>query len=356
MQSNRPLALALIAAGLIAIVAGPLLPGGERLVPNDPPRIGHVTDLARADDGSILAGTGKGELWRLTDGVWQRVDIDLGGHPVTSLEADLSGDPSEGPIGTAGGLVNGPSGLPAVTERVSDEAATAAGLVVATADGLLVERGGNWQRQLPGIYVYRLEPQTADAAEYLHAGTVNQGVFTAAVADLATWAPNSDGLPPEANVFSFVITERGRLVAGSSQGLHWQAAPMQPWQPLDVGLERSRMLSLHLEPARNGRERLWIGSDDGLYRVDLVEDDAGVSAAAYAEPVAGPDDGLSFGVSWIVPFEDGVMLSAGAVYRFGDAGFAGWYWISLTGVLLLVLGGFLFPPREAQRPGGTVAA
>jgi hypothetical protein len=61
-------------------------------------------------------------------------------------------------------------------------------------------------------------------------------------------------------------------------------------------------------------------------------------------------------VSWIVPFEDGVMLSAGAVYRFGDAGFAGWYWISLAGVLLLVLGGFLFPPRDAQRPGGTVAA
>jgi hypothetical protein len=356
MKSNRSLALALIGAGLIAIIAGPLLPGGERLVLNDPPRVGHVTDLARADDGSILAGTGKGELWQLTDDVWQRVDIDLGEQPVTSLEADLSGDPSAGPIGTAGGLVNGPSGLPPVQERVSDEAATAAGLVVATADGVLVEGDEDWQRLLAGVYVYRLEPQTTDAGDYLHAGSVSQGVYTAAVADLASWAPNSDGLPPATNVFSFVVTERDRLVAGTSKGLYWQAAPLAPWQPLEVGLERSRMLSLHLDPARDGGQRLWIGSDDGLFRVDLVEDDAGVGAEMYAEPVAGPDDGLRFGVSWIVPYEDGVMLSAGGVYRFGNAGFAGWYWISLTGVLLLVLGGLLLPPREPERPGGKVAA
>ena len=356
MNNNRTLALALVAAGLLLIVAGPLLPGGEGLVPNDPPRSGHVTDLARADDGSILAGTGKGELWQLQDDLWRRVDIALGGHPVTALAADLSGDPSEGPIGTAGGLVNVPAGLPPVDERVSDESATAAGLVVATVDGVLVESGGTWQRWIEGVYIYRLEPHATAAGDYLHAGTVSQGVYTAAVADLASWAPNSNGLPEQTNVFSFVVTDGGRLVAGTSQGLYWQQAPLQPWQPLKVGLEQSRMLSLHLDPPRGGRERLWIGSDDGLFRVDLVEDDAGVQAASYAEPVAGPDDGLRYGVSWIVPFEDGVMLSAGGVYQFGSVGLAGWYWISLAGVLLLLLGGWLFPPRAPERPGSNVAA
>ncbi len=70
MNTNRTLALALVAVGLLLIIAGPLLPGGERAVVNDPPRTGHVTDLARADDGTILAGTQDGELWRLADGVW----------------------------------------------------------------------------------------------------------------------------------------------------------------------------------------------------------------------------------------------------------------------------------------------
>ncbi|WP_295884918.1 ABC transporter substrate-binding protein [uncultured Thiohalocapsa sp.] len=347
MNTNRTLALGLAAIGLLLIVAGPLLPGGERALVNDPPRTGHVTDLARADDGSILAGTQDGELWRLADGTWAPVDVDLGGAPVTALAADLSGDPSKGPIGTGAGLVNAPGTLPPITVRVSDESATAAGLVVATGDGLLVEADGDWQRQLPGVHVYRLEPQRIDGTDYLHAGTVDAGVYTAPVSDLAGFSPNSDGLPQQGNVFSFVITAGGRLVAGTSKGLYWQEAPMQPWQPLKVGLEQSRMLSLHLEPERGDTQRLWIGSDDGLFSVALTEDDAGVTAAAYAEPAAGPDDGLRYGVSWIVPFEDGVMFSSGGVYQFGSFGLPGWYWISLLGVVLLLLGGWLFPARDA---------
>jgi hypothetical protein len=355
MNTNRTLALALAGAGLLLIIAGPLLPGGERAVVNDPPRTGHVTDLARADDGSILAGTQDGELWRLADGTWDRVDIDLGGQPVTALAADLSGDPSEGPIGTGGGLVNAPSGLPPVTVRVSDEAATASGLVVATGGGLLIEGDGDWRRQLDGVHVYRLEPQTIDGADYLHAGTVDQGVFTADVADLASWAPNSTGLPETGNVFSFVITAGDRLIAGTSKGLYWQSAPLEPWQPIKVGLEQSRMLSLHLEPPRKDTQRLWIGSDDGLFSVRLMEDDDGLTASAYAEPAAGPDAGLRYGVSWIVPFDDGVMFSAGGVYQFGSFGVPGWYWISLLGVILLLLGGWLFPARErvGEAPAGS---
>jgi hypothetical protein len=356
MRTNRKLALALAAAGVALIVAGPLLPGGERTLINDPPRTGHVTDLARADDASVLAGTEHGELWRLADGAWQRVGIDLGRQPVTALSADLAGDPREGPIGTSGGLVNGPAGLPPVTERVSDETATAAGLLVATGDGVLVQADGVWHRHLRGMYVYRLEPQTVAGSDYVHAGTIDHGVFTAPVANLAQWSPNGDGLAEGGKVFSFAITEGGRLIAGTSSGLYWQTAPGERWQPLKVGLERSRMLSLYLAPAQDGRQRLWIGSDQALYRVDLQEDDAGVEARAYAEPVAGADDALRFGVSWIVPAADGVMFSAGSVYQFGSFGLASWYWISLLGVVLLLLGGWLFPARAAdESTPGTLA-
>ena len=163
--------------------------------------------------------------------------------------------------------------------------------------------------------------------------------------------PNSDGLPGQGNVFSFVVTAGGRLIAGTSAGLYWQAAPMEPWQPLKVGLERSRMLSLHLEPARKERQRLWIGSDAGLYRVDLQETETDIGTLAYAEPAAGADEGLRYGVSWVVPFEGGVMFSSGGVYQFGSFGLAGWYWISLLGVLLLLLGGWLFPGRDQGHAG-----
>jgi len=356
MNHERIPALALVVAGLALIIAGPLLPGGERTLINDPPRTGHVTDLARADDGSILVGTQHGELWRLADGTWDRIGIDLDEQPVTALSADLAGDPREGPIGTSGGLINGPAGLPPVSEPVTDEAATAAGLVVATGDGLLVQGDEAWRRQLAGVHVYRLEPQRIGGSDYLHAGTIDKGVFTAAVANLGDWRPNTDGLPEHGNVFSFVITDGGRLIAGTSTGLFWQAAPGERWQPLKVGLERSRMLSLYLEPPVDGQQRLWIGGDQRLFRVGLQEDAAGVEALSYADSLAGPDDGLRYGVSWIAPFTDGVMFSSGSVYQFGGFGLAGWYWVSLLGVALLLLGGWLLPSRTSDKPKHGVMA
>jgi hypothetical protein len=91
------MALAVVGIGLALLIAGPLLPGGERLIRNEPPGGGHVTALARAHDGAILAGTEDGALWRLADGVWTAVAAALDNHPVTTLNADLSGDPATGP-------------------------------------------------------------------------------------------------------------------------------------------------------------------------------------------------------------------------------------------------------------------
>lgn len=346
MKANRPAAFGLAVLGLVLIIAGPLIPGGERLVRNAPPNSGHVTDLERSVDGSILAGTETGELWRYASDQWQRVDVDLGGHPVTSLSADLTGDASRGPIGTGSGLVNEPAGMPPLEVRVRDEIMAGQRLLVGTGNGLYVQGDGQWLQTLDGVSVYRLFMQKVGDEEWLHLGSVGGGVLSAKVSDPMSWQANREGLPEGANVFSFEVTEAGLLIAGTDAGLFWQQAPMEPWQPLKVGLESSRMLSLLMVPLKaEGRERLWIGSDDGLWRVDLDLSGAAPEALAYAELIQAPPDHVRYGISWIVPFGDGVMLSAGSVYQFGPMGLKGWYWISLGGLILLLLGGWLMPSR-----------
>ncbi|WP_462321944.1 ABC transporter substrate-binding protein [Halochromatium sp.] len=351
MKASRHVAIGIAALGLVLLIAGPLIPGGERLVRNAPADSSHITDLARAEDGSILAGTQDGELWRYANDLWTRVNVDLGGHPVTALSADLAGDASKGPIGTGGGLFNAPSGLPELRVRVRDEILAGQRLLVGTGDGLYVQGDGQWLRTLEGISVYRLETQTINNQRWVHLGTISDGVYSAKTEDLLSWQPNRDGLPETVNVFSFVITDGGRLIAGTDQGLFWQEAPMQPWQRLKVGLEKSRMLSLYLESAKSKRaERLWIGSDDGLWRVDIDESGGAPEAEAFAELIQAPPDHVRYGVSWIVPFGDGVMLSAGSVYHYGPMGLKGWYWISLAGLVLLLVGGWLIPShKEADR-------
>jgi len=358
MKISRTQAIGITVLGLGLLIAGPLLPGAERITRLGPPSRGHVTDLAPGGDGSFLAGTQQGQLWRLRGGEWTTVRIDLGGQPVTALPAEPAGDPAAGPIGTAAGLVNPPPGMPALDTRISDELATAGGLVVGTGEGLQIQGAGAWQPALPGVNIYRLEPQRVGDTDFVHAGTIGDGVYSARVDDLSYWQPNRTGLPDDAYVFTFAVTRGGRLLAGTNLGLYWQAAPLEPWTPLKVGLERSRILSmLRTDAAGGDAQRLWIGSDAGLQRVDLREDAGGVEALSYAELISAPPDHVRYGISWILPYEDGVLFSAGSVYRFGPAGMSGWYWISLAGVLLILLGGWLFPGRPGSTPArGSVEA
>ncbi|MCG6897499.1 MAG: hypothetical protein LJE60_10390 [Thiocapsa sp.] len=57
MNQRQNFALSLAILGLIVAVAAPYLPGGVRLVANQPPGAGHVTELIAAADGDILVGT-----------------------------------------------------------------------------------------------------------------------------------------------------------------------------------------------------------------------------------------------------------------------------------------------------------
>jgi hypothetical protein len=226
MKTSRMTASAIVAVGIALLVSGPLLPGGERLSRLDLPSQSHVTDLAPGDDGSILAGTQDGEVWRLLGGQWGRVGIDLDGQPVTALTAEPIGHPTQRPVGTAAGLVNPPPGMPPLSMRISDEILTDRGLVVGTGEGLWVQGVGVWQSALPGVNNYRLELQTVDGTGYVHAGTVGDGVYSAHVDALADWQPNRDGLPEGSYVFAFSETDGGRLIAGTDRGLYWQDAPL----------------------------------------------------------------------------------------------------------------------------------
>lgn len=150
MKISRITALAIVAVGLALVIAGPLMPAGERLTRLDLPRPGHVTDLAPGRDGSVLVGTQDGDIWRLLGGQWSHLAIDLGGQPVTALTAEPIGNPTQNPIGTAKGLVNAPAGMPPLSMRISDELLTGNGLVVGTGDGLWVQGVGVWRQALPG--------------------------------------------------------------------------------------------------------------------------------------------------------------------------------------------------------------
>lgn len=348
-KQQKTAALGVAAIGLILTIAGPLIPGGNRLERNSPPYTGHVTDLAggsadRDDRGQpMLAGTSAGEIWQYQAGLWQHLPLDFGGHPITTI----IGDPTAKPVGTAGGVFNPPPGI-SFDGRVGDLMETAAGLVVGNEFGIhLLGPDGNRVIN-EGMNVYRFTSQNTGDHTYLHAGTVGAGVHSTTPDKIATdWPANNDGLPPEAYVYSFAVTEGGKLIAGTKSGLFWQPRPGETWQPLDAEHGDTRVLSLYLAPATSKRpQHLWIGTDGHLLHADLMETAENLRVSATATAVDQPMGPLPFGISWIRPTTDGVMISAGAVYHWGPVRLPGWYWFSIGGIMLLLIAGWILPGRE----------
>jgi hypothetical protein len=352
MKHRKTLALVLTVVGLTLTIAGPFLPGGVHLVENDPPRAGHVTDLITDGAGSVYAGTQAGEVWHLSQGVWEPVRIDLGGHPVTAMLPK----PGQKPVGTADGLYALPAGTPPLSGRVSSLLETEAGLLVGTGTGLRLLADGRWLQPEADGNIYSLFAQRRGGDHWLHAGTVGAGaLYAPSSAPDGRWMPNNAGLPDGVNVFSFAATDGGLLMAGTDDGLYWQAEPGQDWTALIPALAGRRVLSLYLAPAETPEQpqRLWLGSDDGLHWVDLAEDGAALTAQGELTAADDPAHQPRFGVSWIVPTDDGVMISAGDVFAFGATRLHGWYWISLVGIGLILAAGWLMPrPRPAEADSG----
>jgi hypothetical protein len=347
MTPSRLATIILSILGLALIAFGYLLPDGERLIRENLPLETHVTVLAPGDEGSILAATQSGEIWRFDGAHWNPEDVDLGGRLVLALR----GEPDRHPIGTSAGLLNVPGEPLPKGLRVSDVMETAGGLVVGTPEGVRVRLDGTWHHPLPGMSIYRLVEQRRGDRVYVHAGTIGDGIFSAPIEEmLSVWSANRRGLPDGVKVLSFAVTEGGILLAGTDQGLYWQAQPGEAWERFEAIPRGQRILALYRASTDGqGRQRLWIGGDLGLSAIHLQESDSGLSINGSVQSFAGLWETPEAGVSWILPIEGGVMISAGSAYRLRSSGHPGWYRFSLAGILFLLIGvwvGF----RSARQP------
>jgi hypothetical protein len=341
MTPRRILATLLMTLGLGLAALGFLLPGGERLIRGNLPLETHVTVLAPGDRGSILAATQAGEIWRYEAGAWEQEEVDLGGRLVLALR----GEPSRHPIGTATGLLSSAErGSPPGHPRVSDLLETESGLLVATGDGLWIHSGDRWHHPVSEVSLYRLVEQRREGRVDLHAATIGEGIYSASSADiLSPWMPNSRGLPAGVKVLCFAVTEGGILLAGTDQGLYRQVAPQESWEAFGEIPRGRRVLALYRAPVDDkGVQRLWIGGDAGLSALDLMETERGVSAVGPVRSFDALWEPPQVGVSWILPLEEGVMISAGAVYVLEGVRYPGWYRFLLAGILLLLVGAWLW--------------
>jgi hypothetical protein len=338
-----------VVIGLALIVLGFVLPGGERLIRENLPLETHVTVLAPGADGTILAATQAGEIWRLDGTAWEQEDLGLGGRLVLALR----GEPGEHPVGTATGLVSASGVSPPGDPRISDVLETTSRLLAATPEGLWVYADDAWHRPLSGVPLYRLAEQRREGRVHLHAGTIGEGVYSASLETLLSpWASNSRGLPVGVKALCFAVTEGGILVVGTDRGLYRQAAPGETWEAVTQFTRERRVLALYRAPPdARGLQRVWIGTDDGLSALDLAETRDGLSAAGPLQSFDALWEPPETGVSWILPVAgDGLVVSAGAVYRLSTVRYPGWYRFVLAGILLLLVGGWFwigFNPEPA---------
>ncbi|MFB1485700.1 MULTISPECIES: ABC transporter substrate-binding protein [unclassified Thiocapsa] len=351
MTLRRIAVAAPIVIGLALILLGVLLPGGERLIRENLPLETHVTVLAPGDDGTILAATQAGEIWRFDGTGWEQEDAGLAGRLVLALR----GEPSRYPIGTATGFVSA-SGIepPPGNPRVSDVMETASMLLAATPQGLWVYAADTWHCPLSDLPLYRLAEQRREGDVHLHAGTIGEGVYSASIQTvLSSWTSNSRGLPDGVKALCFAVTEGGMLLVGTDRGLYRQAAPGETWEALAPFPPDRRVLALYRAPPdARGLQRLWIGTDDGLSALDLAETRDGLSVVGPLRSFDALWEPPETGVSWILPVAgDGLMVSAGAVYRLSAVRSPGWFRFVLVGILLLLVGGWLwlgFNPEPAR--------
>ncbi|EGV32267.1 putative periplasmic ligand-binding sensor protein [Thiorhodococcus drewsii AZ1] len=347
MNNRKTLALVLTFIGLVLTVGGPFVPGGVHLVPNHPVGADHVTDLIATPKDSILAGTQSGQVWQLRDRIWMPINLNLGGNPVMAM----LGEPGRSPIGTSAGLYFAPPRAPELSGRVGSLLQTAQGLLAGTPDGVRWLHDDRWVSPGPKANIYTLFLQKRADGNWLHAGTVGAGVLSSPVGSPGeTWRSNVEGLPEGANVFSFTSASNGALLAGTDKGLFWQPNPGDAWRLLQPELDGKRILALYFDErgVADSGGRLWIGGDDGLSWMNLAETPEGLSAASAPMLADSVENQPSVGVSWILPVGDRLMVSAGQVYEYGPTKLANWYWISLIGLALIVIAGWVMPRPQPE--------
>ncbi len=331
--------------GVLVLATTPWLFSHERWVMDDPDRREHVFTLVEGQE-ELYRGSQNGTLWRLEGREWHRV-----GH--TDRGAIMGLLPERRLAVLNGGLWDwGTDTWLAAPEgtRVSHAVTADGRLLLATGNGVLAWDGESFRNLGLDAQVYRLHASETSAGQAVHAGTIGDGVWRFEAERPADgWQPVNQGMPRPVNILSLLEADNGALLAGTDQGLFWRAEG-RPWRRLGGGLGQRRVLALALD----ADDRLWAGSDDGAYRVRLVQREQALETQGRWEKLRNPPGGLDRPVSWVVPYADTVWISAGATYRLDRVAGPHIYQQMAAGLLLIALALYLLRRRMMGRKHGTV--
>ncbi|MCK8516826.1 hypothetical protein M0534_10905 [Methylonatrum kenyense] len=324
------------AVALIVITA--LLPHRPAWMPDDPALEEHAAALLVTADDRLLMGTQSGRIWLHDDG-WQPYGNVPGDRAVTRL--GLHEDRLL--IAAPDGLFDLNGRVDAVDGRISDIRAFDTSLLAGGALGVLQFTEDGWQDT--GLQEQLAEPQVyrvwQDQAGHQHAGTIGEGIWSRTGAD-ASWRANRDGLSDPVNVFAFAETANGILLAGTDQGVYWQAETGAAWRALHGSADRdTRYLDLLIDDREPDTPMLLGATDDGVVQVRLIPRDNWLETRGGLERLAVGPPGLDGSVSHLAIKNDDLWAAAGSVYRFQPVAPAMRLPLILFSGILLGLGAFL---------------
>ncbi len=304
----------LVLGAVLLFMVAALLPHQQAWMPDDPALEQHAAALFVTADDRLLMGTQSGRIC-LHDGDWQAYGTVAGERAVTRL--GMRGEQLL--IAAPDGLFDLDGRVDSINQRISDvRAFDDDSLLAGGAPGVLRFTQEGWQdtglrQRLTDAPVYRV---WQDQAGHQHAGTIGEGIWSRTSTGTA-WQPNREGLPAPLNVFAFAETANGILLAGTDQGVFWQAETGAMWRPLHGSADRkTRYLDLLIDDRESDAPILLGATDDGVLQVRLVPREKWLETRGQVEllPVGPP--GLDGGISHLAIRNDELWAAAGSVYRF----------------------------------------
>lgn len=347
-MSRRTLAMVMIATAVVAIITIARYPTEPSWQADDPRRGAHVMAMTWWQDHLTLSHQ-NGTVWQRQQGEWTT----LPSLPEEARSTVLLG--GDGPLlaGTIDGVLeldddewsaltgdDAPSGRISHLVRIGDGLAAAgnAGVWVRSPDGDWRDLG----RPDDEAPVYRIVASGQDDENaLLHSGSIEAGVHVFRT-DEDSWVADNDGLPADTKVLSFLRLPDDSVLAGTDQGLFHQDEAMGEWQQVDGLLGDRRVLTL----ARDG-ERLYAGSDDGVWRADIANDPH--TAEPDWLPIAAREGQLDAPVAWVLTDDETPWIAAGSAYNLRSSLTPEWYMLVIGAPLLLIggLGLLLYGRRKS---------
>ncbi|MFV8834356.1 hypothetical protein [Aquisalimonas sp.] len=339
-MSRRTLAFVMIATAVVALITIARYPTEPSWQADDPRRGAHLTAMTWWQEHLTLAHQ-DGTVWQRRQGEWHQ----LPPLPEEARSTVLLG--GDGPLlaGTTRGVLafdddgwTAFTGDDAPTGRISHLAQSGETLIAAGNAGVW-RRGpdGDWTdlgRPAGEAPVYRVMVSPQDDGDTLvRSGTIEAGVHLFwPGAD--GWVPDNDGLPSDTKVLSFHTLPDGTVLAGTDQGLFRQQEPMDEWQQVGGLLGDRRVLTL-----AHDEDRLYAGSDDGVWRAPLADDT--LEAEPDWLPMPAREGQLDAPVAWVLTDDAAPWIAAGSAYNLRSSRTPEWYILVIGAPLLLVGGGLL---------------